>query len=276
MQGTSTRVDEVRERVGARARGGGLELPVLSDAVRELLAKLGSDRADAASIAVLLRKDASICAHVFRVANSALYAPVSPIVSLQQAASRLGIEAIRKIALVVSCETRAFKVRGRDAWVRATFRRALHGGVFAQEIARARRSNVEEAFLAGLLHDVGRPLVLQAVVDEGRLPAEVEERLVDELHAEAGATLIARWGLPARIVEAARHHHDPSAAPDPTLSALVALADEVTTWAEAPSADVEQGLLASPYLGVLDLYPEDLAGILARRDRLVESTMGLP
>lgn len=266
----------VGTRVRERAWGGKLELPMLPDVVQQVLAAAADERCDARRLADLVRKDPTVAAHVLRVANSSMYAAREPIVSVQQALTRVGMGGLRQILLLIACQTKAFRVRGREAEVRRELEAAVVCAAFAQEIARTRRLNVETAFLAGLLHDVGRPIVLQAAVDlqselGKRLSADAERRLVDDLHAQAGAALVAEWKLPSGLAEVVLHHHAPFAAPgDRTSIALVALADDVTAFAlgsnDAPPVEV---FAAHPTLPLIGLYPDDVASLLEKKDEIV-------
>jgi putative nucleotidyltransferase with HDIG domain len=266
----------VGTRVRERAWGGKLELPMLPEVVQQVLAAAADERCDARKLAELVRKDPTVAAHVLRVANSSLYAAREPIVSVQQALTRLGIGGLRQILLVIACQTKAFRVRGREVEIRRELDLAVVCAAFAQEIARTRRLNVETAFLAGLLHDVGRPIVLQAIVDlqaelGKRLSAEAEQRLVDDLHAQAGAALVTEWQLPPALAEVVLHHHAPFAAPgDRTHIALVALADDIAAFAlgsrEAPPLEV---FALHPTLPLIGLYPDDVAALLEKKDEIV-------
>ena len=263
-------------RVRERAWAGKLELPMLPEVVQRLLVAVSDERSDARQMADLVRRDPTVAAHLLRVANSSMYAPREPIVSVQQALARLGTSAIRQILLVISCQTRAFRVKGREAEIRKELDAALACACFAQEIARLRRQNVEAAFLAGLLHDVGRPIVLQALVDiqsagGPKLGEYAERRLVDDLHAQAGAALASEWKLPPSLADVILHHHAPLAAPgDRSAVALVALADDLTAFAlgkkEAPPREV---LAAHPVLSLLDVYPDDVESLIDRKDEIL-------
>ena len=116
---------------------------------------------------------------------------------------------IREIALVVSCKSRVFNVPGFEDIVRGSFRVSLASAFFAQEIARLRRRNVEDAFLSGLLHDIGRPILLQASIDyqeAHRLAFDREDLLnaIQYHRLDAAGSLIEAWKLPSRIANAVR------------------------------------------------------------------------
>ena len=260
------------ERLAARA----LELPLLPDVVAQVIALSTSGESDARELAEVIRRDGPMSAHILRLANSPLFRPRTPIVSLQQALSRLGMTQIRQIAFAVSCKQRVFRARGFEPEVRASFRHSFATGLAAQELARARRWNVEEAFLAGLLHDVGRPVLLQAIVDmhgaNRSLNRSAVLAVVAELHAQVGGMLAQKWSLPARVGEAIAFHHAPHAAKVSTqLSILISFADDLPACDEEHRPEAAAALLKHPLLPHLNLYPDEVAAIVARGKDFAET-----
>lgn len=248
-----------------RARADALRLPVLPTVAIELLASVDDEDCDARSLAVRVQEDPSLAAHVLRAANSARYAPKEPIVSLTQAIGRLGLAALREIVVSVAVKGATFDVRGHERYVAGLWRHALLAGRLAQEIARARRANVEAAFLCGLLHDIGAPVALQGLIDhckaQGLAPSEATLlAAVDLAHAELGALLAERWRLPDWVRAAVRFHDAPEHAPKHAeLVRTTALADALATWLlEQEGAGVPPGL---EHAAALDLYDEELEGL---------------
>ncbi len=270
---TSTGVDndlarELREKI---ARGE-LELPMLSQTATEVAALCLQGACDARALASTLNHDPALAGHVLRVANSAAFAPAEPIVSLQQAISRLGLATVGQIALAVSIGARVFQVPGHDGWVREMWRHAALTAAWAREVARAKRENVEGAFVCGLLHDVGEPVLLQAAVDlltrskSAATRAQLEP-LLDELHASAGAELARRWKMANWISAAIEHHHAPGGG-GATAACIVQLADQLAlrmgSDLEEFPARVSDEVGALPAVAELGLYEEELAALLAR------------
>jgi putative nucleotidyltransferase with HDIG domain len=175
--------------------------PCCPTSPRASLALCEDEKSDARALEAVLERDPSLAAHVLRVANSAAYAPKEPIVSLQQAVSRLGLPSIRTIALGISLQGRVFQMPGHQSRVRSIWMHCAVAAVYARETARKLRRNVEGAFLCGLLHDIGRPVVLQATVDalahrtKDPLPVPLLETAMDEFHAGVGARMVESWKL---------------------------------------------------------------------------------
>ncbi len=251
-----------------------LELPVLAGTAHRVMQMALDEDVDPVHLADAIRNDSAMAGNLLRIANSPLYRARSAIVSLQQAISRLGMHQVREIALAIVCESRVFRVRGFEKELTEVFRHCLATAHFAQEIARAKRWNVEEAFLAGLMHDIGRPVLLQAVVDlsselDCRLSKPQALALVTAGHERTGARLITRWELPPRIADAVQHHHHHVAREQGgPLFAVVGLADELAHFALRDGTVDEPALRDSPRVGYLNLYPEDLTALIGCADKV--------
>lgn len=264
--------------VEARIQERSLELPLLPDAVSRVMTLTMQEDCDPRALAEAIHRDQAMAAHLLRLANSAIYAPKVPIVSLDQAVPRLGSRRIREITWIIACETRVFRAAGHEARMRAERRQALASALYGQEIARALRLSVEESFLGGLLHDSGRPVVLQLVLDlAGGLGIACGESLaeaaMDRWHARAGCALAEAWSLPPKVAMAALHHHDPAAAGGHTREAgIAALADGLARWTlgDGSGPPDPDGLGAA-----LNLYPDDVEALAARREEVRRAVEGL-
>jgi putative nucleotidyltransferase with HDIG domain len=264
----------LRDALVQRVRENRLELPVLPEVANRVITLTMDDACELAQLSGVIQRDQSLTAHLLRIANSALYAPPSPIVSLSQALARLGMTNVREIALLISCEGRVFKVDGFDLRVRAAFKHSIAAAAWAQELARMRRWNVEEAFLCGLLSDVGRPVVLQALVDIKNeygfeCPREAMEQAAQEFHCQVGAALVKSWKLPARLSETILYHHDPENAPTSSQTAILTrLAADFAHWTVGPRKVAEAELRAHPMIVPLNIYPEEMDTLVAMRERI--------
>ncbi len=270
------------KRLAERVARGGITLPMLPEVPRRLVTAASSDTTDARSLAELIRRDSAVAGRLLRVANSAAFGGAVRIVSLQQAVARLGLDSVRRIALAIAVDAQVFRIPGFEATVRVQLDLALGAAWFAQEIARLRRLPVEEAFLAGLFHDLGRPAVIQAAVADG-VPEWAVLELAERHHGEVGACIMSDWGLPPRLVAVARHHHHPESAGDAGgLCHLVTVADALAKatllqGVDVPAGAVQrasahgppwlaEGAIAPEPLAELGLYADDLATLLGRAD----------
>jgi len=253
-----------------------MELPILPEASARIMALCEDEKTDARAIEAVLERDPSLASHVLRIANSSAYAPKEPIVSLQQAVSRLGLATMRNIVVAVSLQGRVFKVPGHQSRVRSIWIHCAVAAAFAREVARKLRKNVEGAFLCGLLHDVGRPIVLQATLDalahrtKEPLPTALLDTAMNEFHEEIAERMVQAWKLADWTVAVVAHHHDPDkAAPYEDEARIVRLADLLSYWAlddRKTPADFEP----DPVIEELNLYPEDVEALLGYRGKALE------
>lgn len=263
----------LRTYLQERMREGQLELPLLPDVATQTMNLCQSENADAGKLSAVLHRDQALASHVLRVANSPLYMSNVPIVSLQQAVSRLGLKALAEIVIAVSVQSRVFRIHGQEARVKRLWQHSVAAGFFGKEIARALRRNVEGAFLCGLLHDIGKPVVLAVLADweqkhKEQLDGQVVEPLLDEYHTVLGHALGVRWKLPEQVTSAIRWHHDYASCEVHREPAMVAcLADMLAYHAVKGLVSVsEDAIQAHPVVEHLNLYPDQLAGLLARQD----------
>jgi putative nucleotidyltransferase with HDIG domain len=273
----SVPTDPLRVALGQRLAGGELRLPLLPRVASQVIALVGNSKTDASQLAELIHRDPALAGHVLRIANSPAYIPRMPIVSLQQAVSRLGLNVVTEIAFAASVQGGVFRVPGYEPVLHQLWRHALASGALAKEIARARRLNVESAFLCGLLHAVGKPALLQLIndvagadkvaLDDARLFA-----LLDDLHTIVGTRIAEQWGLPKPVTAAIEHYARYALAGGFRQEAMITcLADRIATHILDPSAfGGDDRFRDTPVIAELNLYPDDVTGLLARKARVLE------
>jgi putative nucleotidyltransferase with HDIG domain len=275
----------VAKTVAERVAKGAYKVPLLPQVASQVVSLTATANVDASKLSALIHRDPSLAGQVLRIANSASYAPRMPIVSLQQAVARLGLTVISEIAFAASLQSGIFKVPGFEADLKAIWRHSLASGMWAKEIARLQRSNVESAFLCGLLHDVGKPALLQLVIDvarelRGTLESDWLRTFVWGEHQMLGRKVAEVWELPTTVVAAISHYADYAQSNVPAALAPTAkttcLADRLATWVTDPQAFDDKTLREHPVFVDLNLYPEEINGLVGKRTAvlgLVESLM---
>lgn len=245
------------------------KLPSPPQTLLKLMRLCQAEDAGIKELADLITLDPALSAKVLAVAHSAAYhqAEASPL-SLLQACSRLGTEFIKVLALaeMVTQTFNAFTL-GNSLDLRVFWKHSLTVACMAKELAtQLGTATAEEAYLAGLLHDMGRLALLVAVplpsqalfaeLDDEALCPKEQHRL-GMSHTEAGAWLLRRWHLGDALAESVLRHHE--AAPDPTgthaLTRLLHLAHRLAEWpADEPEAMThfvcDQSLSAADLLAV--------------------------
>jgi HD-like signal output (HDOD) protein len=252
-----------------RLAEGRFDVPVLPEAANAILIETSRTDWSAPKVIACLKRDPTLAAHLLRVANSPAFRGAAEVMSLQQAVARLGGSHLRQLAVVIACEGRLFQVPGFVDEVRAVFRHSLACALFGREIARARRGTRLPRWPAGLLHDVGWPVLLQTVLDLGQalkvvVPHDEALDAADRAHAHVAHHVAAAWKLPVRVREAIERHHAGLVADD-ELAATVTLADLLARQAAgAPPDELPQQ--QAPALSALNLYPDALEALVARGD----------
>src|SRR5882672_4029530 len=166
----ATVTNELDRVVHAAMADDSLELPpppqVVSAVMRLTRGEAaGNDAPDTGTteLAQLIQRDVALAGQVMRVANSALYARRSPVVTLPQAIAWLGMREIRTIAYAVAVQGQVFASTYFRREMTELWRESVITALFAQEIARLKRRNVESAYLCGLLHRAGMAVILSRV-----------------------------------------------------------------------------------------------------------------
>jgi HD-like signal output (HDOD) protein/signal transduction histidine kinase len=195
-------------------------LPAMPQILSKLIALCQSDEAGIGELTKVIAHDAGMSAKVLAVANSSAYYSGNRKVSLVQAINTLGTEALKTLVIsesifqTFSSFSRTPGIDFRGFWVHA-----LKSAVLARELAKKMSyPHVEEAYLAGLLHDVGRLALLRAAPGEylANFKARDDEHLcffetsaLGITHSESGAWLIEQWNLDSFLADSVRYHHEP-------------------------------------------------------------------
>jgi len=273
--------DLVKSFLEERIKKRSFELPVLPQVASQVMEMCNSVETDSAKLSRVVHRDQALAGHVLRVANSPAIRPKTPIISLQQAVSRIGMRQITEIAVAISVKAKVFESESHIDIVHDLWRYSVAAGLFAKEVARQRRRNVESTFLCGLLHNVGKPVILDALgaLEKkcGRpLPREDVLLALDTYHTDVGSQLAQEWALPPQTVEAIRYHEQYQDAPTfgevtMTVNLAVCLAGLVIeSTEESWEADL-QALQELPVLKDLNLTPSDLQKLVDQTERVRET-----
>jgi putative nucleotidyltransferase with HDIG domain len=216
------------------------KLPPAPRILPELLGLLRQDNTDSERVVSLISLDPSITASVIRLCNSACFGGSMPVTDLQQAVTRLGFQQLYQLVAAI-CGSRLLSAGqtgyGLDAG--ELWKHSVTTAVAARLFAASRDEDASAAFTAGLLHDLGKIVLSEALekkyaqlvedaVQQQAALLESEQRLLGVQHAAIGGRLLARWNFPESLVHAVTFHHQPSAAPShQRLAACVYLGNMV-------------------------------------------------
>lgn len=251
-----------------RLAGGIRSLPVLPVIYTELMQELRSDDPSLERAGQIVAEDMALTTKILTLVNSAFFGLGRSITHPSEAAVFLGTETLRALVLSLQVFSQFSQVRLKEFSVDNLWKHSWATGVLARrlcEFEEASRTTMDESFIAGLLHDMGKlvlaanhPAQLEETIRQARQKRvtfwEQEYQIYNASHAELGGYLLAQWGLSSGVVEAVAFHHRPAQAPRQDFCALTAVHLANTLGKKGPS---ECGLKPQPvsldYLRGLDL-----------------------
>jgi len=201
--------------------GHNLTLPPLLQVAERIRPKLSDRNCDFGKVASELGEDQVIAAAVLRMANSPLYRGLNKINALLPAVSRLGTRALRTLLMHESLRAAMFQGKGSNRELaKYIWQRSLAGSYVMRSLSKFTRTDPENAFLIGLLHDIGNVIVLRIICEEqSRMRCEVDldtfNYLCFECHQEFGELIADSWSLPQDLKAIIVDHHTYPEADDP-------------------------------------------------------------
>ena len=213
-------------------------LPLFSGTATQLVRSAGDENVGARELVRLISTDAGLVAHLLRIVNSPFFGFPRRLATVGDALSVLGIDHVRRTVTAAVMQRPLMAYLNDSAVVRIFWRHELLCAALARHIAIRRGVDGELAYMAGLMHDVGRlamlmqfpgrtDVLLHVRSDDDRAAFDREFETFGFDHAQAGGALLERWGLPAEIARAAREHGD-EVEPDDPIAASVWHANRLT------------------------------------------------
>jgi putative nucleotidyltransferase with HDIG domain len=244
---------------------------------------------DLDQVVEIIGYEPSLTAQLLRTCNSACFAGEQPTADIFDAVTRIGVYQVYcLVAAIYGAKTKSMPGADKGVDVKELWRHSVVVAVAASMVANDAGQNKAAAFTAGLLHDIGK-LVLastereaygkltQKAKNTGASLSALERSAFVADHAELGGELLYRWGLPLEIVAAVRYHNEiGKSAPYEQLTAVVQVGNIISRqlFSEDSPAHVELAS-ASGALGLLELSPDDLPGLLAKSEAEMEKVKGM-
>lgn len=266
----------VRRLVDTLVANRQVEIPVLPEVAARVVALSSGSDTNAQRLSRLITADPALASHVMRVAASAAYLPSSPLVSLQQAITWLGLAEVANIAFTVAVQSKLIHVPGQKGAALEFWRQSVATGVWAREIAGLAKLDPGAAYLCGLLHEIGKPVVLFAASDisgKTRTPLTPGDmiRIVNEFHVAVGEQIVFDWKLPEAVAVSLRYWSEPAKAPHYRReSAMVGLARHLADFSLNDDSDLARdAVLKDERVAELGLTAEQMTSLLNRTERVL-------
>jgi len=255
------------------------DLPALHAVALKALEMTHDPNISARELQSVIAADASLSARILKIVNSALYGLRSEISTLRHAIAILGLNTTRSVLMAACIETVFGQAgrRRRDLASRLLAEHSWGAAVACRTIARrVGYPDPEEAFVCGLMHDIGKPVLLDNFPTRyneifqssyrGEERAYLAEfRAFGFTHAHVGALLAKKWNFPAQLAGAIGYHHTPLAAPEHIrLACITSLANSAMIFMEiGVERDNTLELWKDPSAEYLRLGQQALAELLA-------------
>lgn len=210
------------------------DLPTIPVVAIKVMQLIESENATAEELAKIVASDPAVAARVLKISNSSFYGCRRQIQTLSSAIVVLGFSTLRSLVVAASLK-QVYKPYGLTE--KMLWEHSFAAGLAAKIIAhQTRAANEEEAFLAGLFHDIGKIImntldrnkfqeVMQHCYNEGISFGEAERGVYPFSHEEVGAYVIKKWNFPEALTVAIMQHHrlEFDAMDDPALINLTAV-----------------------------------------------------
>lgn len=249
-------------------------VPSLPSLYLEIIEELKSPDSSLVKIGDIISKDIGMTAKILQLVNSAFFGLPQHVSTPAQAATLLGIEIIKALVLSVKIFDDHMSPMTRGMNVKRLWDHCNRIGFHAKKLAELEnldKNTVDDAFLAGILHDVGILIlttnlpekyseVLRLTIHEDYRLYDAETEVFGKTHADVGGYLMGLWGLSNPIIEAIVYHHEPGVSNNDTISPLtmVHVADAFDSIYQSRKEVPEESYLDMNYLenlGLADRIP---------------------
>jgi putative nucleotidyltransferase with HDIG domain len=216
------------------------DLPPLPQVAAQVLRLAADPDSTTDELRRVISTDLALTSQILKIANSAMFGMVREVKTLSQAIMTLGFSTIKSVVIASSAKN-LYSRGGTGLQERVLWEHALVTALSGRAYGKAfRHARVEEIFLGGLMHDIGKSVMgikfpdrystLVRAIYNGEvdcLDSELDTFGFD--HTMVGEALLMSWNLPSSLVNAVRWHHDPIHAPeeDRVLTAMVALGNQM-------------------------------------------------
>jgi len=240
----------------------------LPDVYMKLQQVIRKPDTDISDIADLISTDASLTARLLKVANSSFYSFPAEIDTISKAINLIGTDQLMNLVLATSVAGSFSGVPQEVIDMDSFWRHNVDTALVARSLAAAGKlPDIERLFVVGLLHNVGKLIVLTELpelgqkaleCDQGHQPWQAQQNVLGFTFADVGAELLTNWNLPEALIESVRFQHMPRLAGEHAASAAVLNIASLSASAMEQEICPDEG---PDYLALIDAESWGLAGV---------------
>ncbi|MCB0748824.1 MAG: HDOD domain-containing protein [Ignavibacteriales bacterium] len=239
-------------------------LPAIPEIMFDAISVLKSEPGNVIKIAEIIGQDQGMVTRILSVANSPLYGMLRKVTTLEFAIMIMGSRELENVITAISLSNAirfapVANFNDQDYW-----KHSMTVGLTAKDLARrlAMPEIAGDAFIGGMLHDIGVQLIVKyfpdeyqqifSTLNESNKFIDLETSIMGLSHQELGAYLLKKWDLPISLVECVQFHHNPlDSAENKILVAIVQLADFVTNQLKTSNNIWDEGVVLDHSLSKL-------------------------
>lgn len=270
---------ELAEELSVRLAAPGYQPPMLPRAALRVLELSRSPNISMRAVVALFEDEPALAGRVLKMARSASYAAdPSRVRTLQDAAVRLGIKTVRDIVLDASVNSRVFRAPPYTEAMESLHRHSRVVARLTPLICRNAGAAMDDAFVAGLFHDIGMVVLLHALSEraaERRVSLALAWPALVELHMTVGQSIAQAWVLPSDVEAAIASHHSFRDDRGAILPAALYVADTLADELGAPASpdghlsEARSQLMLDRACEVLSLDAEKLAYVRRQATEMI-------
>lgn len=248
-------------------------LPSLPDLYYKVIEELNKEDPSLLRVGKIISQDISMTAKILQLVNSAFFGLPQRITNPQQAVNLLGLDTIKALIISIGIFSSFSKIRIKDFSLESLWEHSMQVGYFTKQIMTKEftdKKKTEDCMIAGLLHDIGKLLMIQIegytkkmnnlLFEKDICFVDAEYEIFGVSHAEVGAYLLGLWNLPDVLIESTAFHHYPSKLNEKsfTLVGAIHISNAFLQNTKEPEKCLESRIIDRQYIEYLKLHDKML------------------